>query len=270
MLFVHKAIAPLCSIVTSAAVATGVGNTLGNKGGVGIFLKIGNTRILVVNAHFTAHQEAVRQRNNDFHKINKLLPVLLEKRDLVGKTATAEQVVESVENNVPLVVLNNKEEFNNINDKENNQEKKENNSSGGNNNQSQPEDLLPNPVGEPSNNERNAEKETTNNYNNNTEDHDSDLEPDDETSPRVSAIASEAELNIPSLGKDLKSLADIVIFMGDLNYRIRGNRSIINKLLDANMHEVLLMNDQLRTSMQANEVMQGYIGKGETFFEMSL
>jgi hypothetical protein len=41
-------------------VATGIGNVLGNKGGVGVGLTVGgNTRILFLNSHFAAHDEKV-------------------------------------------------------------------------------------------------------------------------------------------------------------------------------------------------------------------
>jgi hypothetical protein len=81
MAFVHRGIAHHCSFVTSAAVATGAGNTLGNKGGVAIYLKVGNTRILVVNAHLAAHQNAEKQRNADYWKICRGIPVLLDRNN---------------------------------------------------------------------------------------------------------------------------------------------------------------------------------------------
>lgn len=80
MAFVHRGIAHLCSAVTSAAVPTGMGSTLGNKGGVGLYFRIGVTRFLVVNAHLAAHQTAEKRRNAEFNRINKMIPVLLEKR----------------------------------------------------------------------------------------------------------------------------------------------------------------------------------------------
>jgi len=81
MAFVHKGIAHLCNVVTSAAVPTGMGSTLGNKGGVGLFFKMGSTRFLVVNAHLAAHQTAEKRRNAEFNRINKMIPVMLEKRE---------------------------------------------------------------------------------------------------------------------------------------------------------------------------------------------
>jgi hypothetical protein len=70
----------MCSVITSAAVPTGVGSTLGNKGGVGVYFKVANTRILIVNAHLAAHQTAEKRRNAEFNRINKMIPFLLEKK----------------------------------------------------------------------------------------------------------------------------------------------------------------------------------------------
>jgi len=81
MAFVHKAVAHFCTVVTSAAVPTGLGSTMGNKGGVGVYFKIAQTRVLVVNAHLAAHQNAERRRNAEFNRINKMIPLLLEKKD---------------------------------------------------------------------------------------------------------------------------------------------------------------------------------------------
>ena len=53
----------------SSVVATGIANTLGNKGGVGIRMKVGDTRLLFVSAHLAAHQNAVEERNEQFKKI---------------------------------------------------------------------------------------------------------------------------------------------------------------------------------------------------------
>lgn len=38
----------------SASVASGIGNTLGNKGGIGISLTIGNTKLLFVCCHLAS------------------------------------------------------------------------------------------------------------------------------------------------------------------------------------------------------------------------
>ncbi len=72
-MFIHRALLPLVSEIRSSAVATGVANTLGNKGGIGIRLKLGNSRFLFVNAHLAANQNAVAARNTQFHKIEREL-----------------------------------------------------------------------------------------------------------------------------------------------------------------------------------------------------
>lgn len=80
MLFVHKAIRPLISDVTSAAVACGMANTLGNKGGVGISFCLGATRIVVINSHLEAHQNKTKVRNRQFHKICSEMTQLLKRK----------------------------------------------------------------------------------------------------------------------------------------------------------------------------------------------
>ena len=48
----------------TAAVATGIGNTLGNKGGVALGCSVGSTSLLFVNVHLSAHQVRVRVNPN--------------------------------------------------------------------------------------------------------------------------------------------------------------------------------------------------------------
>ncbi|EQC34021.1 hypothetical protein SDRG_08237 [Saprolegnia diclina VS20] len=80
MVFVHKSVLSLVTSLESDAIATGIGNQLGNKGGVGIGFQLGLTRFAFINAHFEAHQSqhALKRRNANFAKINaelRLLPV---------------------------------------------------------------------------------------------------------------------------------------------------------------------------------------------------
>ena len=77
MVFVHVALLPFVSEVRSGAVATGMGNRLGNKGGVAIAFKLGNTRIVAVNTHLAAHQHAVKERNESMAKILQDMPSVL-------------------------------------------------------------------------------------------------------------------------------------------------------------------------------------------------
>jgi len=299
-----------------------MGNTLGNKGGVGVFLKVGSTRILIINAHLSAHQKAVKQRNADYQKIVKLMPYLLEKKEsnwnidaennklAIDPTQPTSQspplsptlspvLSQQPINNIVTEKVNDSNSNNNNNNNSSANTAVSVNTTNNTNNNSNTNvivgsaplsiistaNMAVNPVS-PINN-------GSNNNNNNTEigvdseltgdasqpvqqlqlqppnsatvtatatptaadeDSDSDGEEEDVSSPIVAPQRlSSLSLSQYPLGKaDRKSMrtlsqcADIIIFMGDLNYRIHGNRSIIDKLLQANMHEVLQGNDQLR------------------------
>jgi len=73
VVFVRKELAVYVSGVDKARVATGVGNVIGNKGGVGVCMNVGSTSVLFINSHFAAHQHAVDKRNADFWAISNKL-----------------------------------------------------------------------------------------------------------------------------------------------------------------------------------------------------
>jgi phosphatidylinositol-bisphosphatase len=136
-------------------VATGLANTLGNKGGVAISMCVGATKFVFADAHLAAHQNAVKRRNAEYDKLRRELPVLLAKK-----------------------------------------EKGTGVSGGGGG------DILL-----------------------------------------------------------LETCADRVVFMGDLNYRVRGNRAAVDKLLDSDMHDVMQANDQLQWSMRRGFALAGFTGE---------
>jgi hypothetical protein len=61
MIFAHLSIASYITEVKSATVATGIGNTLGNKGGVAISFRLGNTSLLFINAHLNSMMMPYRE-----------------------------------------------------------------------------------------------------------------------------------------------------------------------------------------------------------------
>lgn len=109
--YARRDIGHLVSCSDDAAIATGIGNVLGNKGGVAFSLRVrrmhacsnespipilasllhrtctehplyccctaqvAGARILIVNCHLAAHDEFVDRRNADFHRICAGLPV---------------------------------------------------------------------------------------------------------------------------------------------------------------------------------------------------
>jgi len=73
IVFANKTLLPQISHVRSASVATGILNTIGNKGGVGISMQLGLTSAVFINSHFAAHQHAVAERNADYERIRSNL-----------------------------------------------------------------------------------------------------------------------------------------------------------------------------------------------------
>jgi len=73
--FVRRSLAPHVHHIEHDYVATGLGDVVGNKGGVALGFDIENTSFLFINAHLAAHQNAVKQRNADYHKICLRLPL---------------------------------------------------------------------------------------------------------------------------------------------------------------------------------------------------
>ena len=72
--FVHTTVLPFIArpSLCHAAVATGLGSgdqRLGNKGGIGIGFRVGQTSMLFVNAHLEAHMKRNDARNKQYHKI---------------------------------------------------------------------------------------------------------------------------------------------------------------------------------------------------------
>jgi hypothetical protein len=95
------------------------------------------------------------------------------------------------------------------------------------------------------------------------EDDDAEGDADALTTPDIARPVSSnnlvASVPIASSARMIDKCADITIFMGDLNYRIKGNRSIVDKLLAGNMYEVLVNNDQLKNNMNQKLVLENFV-----------
>ena len=73
--FVRSGLAKAVSGVAAQTVATGIGNMLGNKGGVCISLTLHHTQLCFINCHLAAHQENTALRNANARSIFKSLKV---------------------------------------------------------------------------------------------------------------------------------------------------------------------------------------------------
>ena len=214
----------MCSTIGSAAVATGMGNTLGNKGGVGISMKIGKTKFVFVNAHLAAHQNAVKQRNNDYKKIAVEIPNLLLKNEMKTNTKlTAKSSKASVtKKKINRFSANPSPARSSDRSVENNEM-----NSGGSSNRSNNAGMY---------NALNADSMTSNgSHGAQTQNYLTPIDtsrvslPDSATNsglaPR-SGLASNIGISSTSTSLEFQDCADRVIFMGDLNYRVRGNRYV--------------------------------------------
>jgi len=81
VLFAHKSIAHLVSNVRSLAVPTGIGEKLGNKGGIGIACSIAESSFVFVNSHLAAHQHATVRRTYEFRKISSILAAKIQQSE---------------------------------------------------------------------------------------------------------------------------------------------------------------------------------------------
>mmetsp|Transcript_6057 Transcript_6057/g.19285 ORF Transcript_6057/g.19285 Transcript_6057/m.19285 type:complete len:465 (+) Transcript_6057:46-1440(+) len=93
LLFAHAAILPWVSDVQSQAVATGVAGKLGNKGGIGVCLRVGTTSLLFVGAHFAAHQNRVAKRNSNYAAIEQgiRIPITASTAPLEGQSRASDR-----------------------------------------------------------------------------------------------------------------------------------------------------------------------------------
>ncbi|XP_020245468.1 type I inositol polyphosphate 5-phosphatase 12-like [Asparagus officinalis] len=69
----RKNLRPHIGDVDAAAVPCGLGRAIGNKGGVGVRIRVFDRTICFVNCHLAAHLEAVNKRNADFDHIYRLM-----------------------------------------------------------------------------------------------------------------------------------------------------------------------------------------------------
>lgn len=74
--FIHRDVRGLVKGTSKSAVTAGlIGGRVGNKGGVGISLKIDGTTFLFLNAHLAAHEGKIHHRLSNFAKIKAELDV---------------------------------------------------------------------------------------------------------------------------------------------------------------------------------------------------
>ena len=82
LVYARRELQPHISLVRSATVGTGREGKMvglrGNKGAVGVSLRLHQTSLCLVNSHLAAHQLDTEKRNEDFHHISSRLEFGLE------------------------------------------------------------------------------------------------------------------------------------------------------------------------------------------------
>ncbi|PKA57756.1 Type II inositol 1,4,5-trisphosphate 5-phosphatase FRA3 [Apostasia shenzhenica] len=68
-IWARRNLVPHIGDVDAAAVACGLGRAIGNKGAVGLRIRVYDRILCFVNCHFAAHLEAVSRRNADFNHV---------------------------------------------------------------------------------------------------------------------------------------------------------------------------------------------------------
>lgn len=223
---------PLLRNIRSSAVATGLSlgapaTTLGNKGGVGVAFDVGATSCIFVNSHLAAHQENVHERNEDFFQIQQGLVRSLAPH---APRKSGPRLASDAESPIPAAAYCNE----------------------------------PHNVHAPRAAVDQASCGTM------------------ECSVDVNAYG---ELPIPDSSESLSppltphlvwrrhhgvqggnacataTLPDVfdrVVWAGDLNYRIKAPRAVVDQLLTEDMHEVLVENDQLLLERRRHRAFAGY------------
>eukprot|EP01129_Flabellula_baltica_P017220 TRINITY_DN947_c0_g2_i1.p1 TRINITY_DN947_c0_g2~~TRINITY_DN947_c0_g2_i1.p1 ORF type:complete len:457 (-),score=125.51 TRINITY_DN947_c0_g2_i1:492-1835(-) len=69
LVFVRLELLEHISAIDRSSEATGIGNVMGNKGGVCVSFMYNNTSLCFLNSHLAAHQEKIESRNKDVQEI---------------------------------------------------------------------------------------------------------------------------------------------------------------------------------------------------------
>lgn len=223
--FVRRELLPLVTDVKRDAVSCGFGNVVGNKGGVGVSFNYAGARLCFLNAHLAAHKEKVKQRNADYHRIVK---TMFAPKEIKGRASSA--APKKVKGNAvaPAEAPAASADA---------PSESESGTAWANDDASTPSDSAGG--GDPR----------------------TPLDPDRPTPETPSLLGG----LIKRQGWSAAEGFDLCVFMGDLNYRVEGNRQAVDVLLQRGMMEVMRANDQLSIERTAGRAFDGW-SEGELSF----
>ena len=197
--FLRRELLPMVRDVRRDAVSCGLGNVIGNKGGVGISFEYAGARLCFINAHLAAHTENVEQRNADYHRIVRTMfaprgreKLKYERRATPMKQKKGKKIKGNAVAPAPAFV----------------------------------------------------------------EDTDTNASPIDAGRPTPAAPKFGGMFQ--RKGWSAADGFDLSVFLGDLNYRVEGNRKAVDMLLEGGMLDVMRANDQLHIERTAGRSFQGW------------
>ncbi|KAL3801972.1 hypothetical protein HJC23_010316, partial [Cyclotella cryptica] len=98
IIFAHKAIAHWVSNIRSVAIPTGIGDKLGNKGGIGMSMNVADSSFCFINVHLAAHQHATNRRTSEFKKIsNEMVTKMCNRQPSLSQTSVSSHSVDELE-----------------------------------------------------------------------------------------------------------------------------------------------------------------------------
>lgn len=247
VVFVHKAIVHLVSNINSHSVATGLLDTLGNKGGIGISFNIGKTSFCFLTAHLAAHQNYMDRRTVEFAKISREIASVLgpsmTNKDHLTRSTTQEMI--------PFMKRSSSSWDSEIVDTYNDEDKEH--------------------VDDDDYNDSFRENETASQ--NDMQGIGSVLYKSFTASLRSSCCATSickcskcCTVRHSNIINPLPKAFDHVIWGGDMNFRIHGSRDIVEALLQHNRYSALKDNDQLSLLLQFEKAFAGFEEGPLTFY----
>jgi phosphatidylinositol-bisphosphatase len=86
------------------------------------------------------------------------------------------------------------------------------------------------------------------------------------STPTTPSNVAKEENRTPITPYPIQEQFRVIFFMGDMNYRVNGNRRVVDKLIETKMIDVLLANDQLSIERNRGNVFNGFTEGEISFF----
>jgi hypothetical protein len=232
--FVHASLVRVINDIQTGAVPCGIGDQLGNKGGVAVGFNVGRTALLFVNCHLAAHQHAIARRNRDYMRIETNMPLIP-----TGWHVESQIAIHASDGRTQQVTIVPPAKV-----QETIQPEEEDDGDASSTDSDSDREGAQKP--RPSKAAKKAKRRA-------------------DTAPQqpAAAVTTAQEPSGPRrvyLPARVSDRYDRVVWMGDLNYRIEGgSRDAVDAMIASGQRDALLELDQLRREHEAFRVFQGFV-----------